>query len=479
MKRQLPALLFVFVALFLLAPDCLAQSASYPYARETENPTALDTYVAKPDSNYAYSLVSTSEKSGLTTYVLEMTSQEWRSADEVDRTIWKHWVTILRPEEVTTKTALMLISGGDNNDNPPKGAPPNIRRLATEAGAVVAQIKMVPNQPLTFAGEDRGRGEDAIIAHNWDAYMRTGDAEWPTRMPMTKSVVRAMDTVQSFCASEEGGEVAVETFVAAGASKRGWTTWTTAIVDRRVIAIVPMVIDLLNLLPSFEHHKAVYGFWAPAVNDYVRMDIMEWMGSKEWDALMGLVEPYSYRSRLTMPKLLMNATGDQFFLPDSAKFYIEDLQGPTYLRYVPNTGHGLNGSAGTSVTAFFTAVIQGASLPEYSWTYPNDDTIRVETSSKPTAVKLWQATNPEARDFRIDKLGRAYEATDLEDQGNGVYVGQVAKPEKGWTAFMIELTFPGPKKAEHVFTTPVRIIPDVAPHTYTQAEEFPKGFLSK
>lgn len=30
--------------------------------------------------------------------------------------------------------------------------------------------------------------------------------------------------------------------------QRGWTTWTTGAVDKRVVAIVPMVMDLLNLV---------------------------------------------------------------------------------------------------------------------------------------------------------------------------------------------------------------------------------------
>ena len=82
---------------------------------------------------------------------------------------------------------------------------------------------------------------------------------------MTKAAVRAMDTVVSYCA---GGNVPIDGFVVAGGSKRGWTTWTTAAVDRRVVAIVPIVIDLLNIEPSFKHHLAAYGFWAPAVGDY-------------------------------------------------------------------------------------------------------------------------------------------------------------------------------------------------------------------
>ena len=92
--------------------------------------------------------------------------------------------------------------------------------------------------------------------------MRTGDDKWPLRLPMTKSAVRAMDTMTSFTASQDGGGVAVEEFVVMGGSKRGWTTWTTAAVDHRVIAIMPVVIDLLNIEPSFKHHYEVYGRYA-------------------------------------------------------------------------------------------------------------------------------------------------------------------------------------------------------------------------
>ena len=103
-------------------------------------------------------------------------------------------------------------------------------------------------------GETKGRTEDALIAYTWDKFLRTGDSRWPARLPMTKAAVRAMDTVTAFCGSPEGGKIKVDGFVVAGGSKRGWTTWTTAAVDKRVVAIIPCVIDLLNIEPSMLHH---------------------------------------------------------------------------------------------------------------------------------------------------------------------------------------------------------------------------------
>ena len=103
----------------------------------------------------------------------------------------------------------------------------------------------MPNQPVVFMDDPakKPRTEDDFIAYTWDKFLRTGDEKWPARLPMTKSAVRAMDAVTQFAAAPEGGGQKVARFVVSGASKRGWTTWTTAAVDKRVIAIAPAVID--------------------------------------------------------------------------------------------------------------------------------------------------------------------------------------------------------------------------------------------
>ena len=191
---------------------------------------------------------------------------------------------------------------------------------------------------------------------------------WLPRLPMVKSAVRAMDAVTEFLASDRGGKTTVKKFVVAGGSKRGWTTWLTAAVDARVTAIIPIVIDVVNVRACKMNHFASYGFWAPAVGDYTRHKMMDRMDEPRMDELLKLVDPYSYRDRLTMPKFVVNAAGDQFFTPDSSKFYFDDLQGPKYLRYVPNADHGLRDSdAYASILAFYRAVLTGAELPKFSW----------------------------------------------------------------------------------------------------------------
>jgi len=281
---------------------------------------------------------------------------------------------------------------------------------------------------------------------------------------MTKSAVRAMDTVTDFCSKSENGSLKVDHFVVAGASKRGWTTWTTGAVDKRVVAIVPIVIDMLNVVPSFKHHYAAYGFWAPAVHDYEVNGIMDWQDTPEYAALMKIEEPYQYRDRLTMPKLLINAAGDQFFLPDSSRFYWADLKGPKYIRYVPNADHSLkNSDAFLSLLSFYDAIANGKQIPQYDWTLPEPGVIRVHCATKPSRVKLWQANNPNARDFRLETLGPAYKDSPITESGDGVYKVRLEKPAKGWTAAFIEVTFDS-KPAPFKFTSGVTVIPDTLPY---------------
>ena len=52
--------------------------------------TALDDYVAKADASYGFSLEDTRVGPGYTVYTFDLTSQQWRPAAEVDRTLWEH-----------------------------------------------------------------------------------------------------------------------------------------------------------------------------------------------------------------------------------------------------------------------------------------------------------------------------------------------------------------------------------------------------
>jgi PhoPQ-activated pathogenicity-related protein len=388
---RLGSLLLCTLALIIAEPRHLFADPS----------TALDDFIAAPDPSFSWSQVNTITGPGYEADVLDMTSQTWRTPAEVDRTDWQHYVTVIRPSVVTSHQALLWIDGGSNGGSVPGSVDPTLLALAQSTQSVVIDLSEVPNEPLTFAGQTP-KTEDAIIAYTWAQYLKTGDETWPAQLPMTLAAVRAMDAVQAFANTSAGGSWSLDDFVVGGGSKRGWTTWLTAAADHRVSAIMPAVIDTLNVQKAFEHAHDVYGFWPPAVQDYDDAGIMNSFNTPAMNNLMQIVDPYSYLDRLTMPKFIINSTGDQFFAPDSSQFYFNDLQGTKYLRYVPNTDHSLAGSdAAQSVQAFYNAILHDQPLPQFSWFI--DPTIRIRcrcrsTCGRPTTpMRAIFASKPSAR----------------------------------------------------------------------------------
>ncbi|MEO6237556.1 MAG: PhoPQ-activated pathogenicity-related family protein [Vicinamibacterales bacterium] len=469
MKNLLPALIMGLAAgglLLTASPRPAGPQAQSPAATARAADTALDRYVAAPDAAFAWSVSKTLPADGATATLIDLTSQRWLTEQEVEQPVWKHWLVVVTPERVTSDVGFLFISGGRNDRNPPAAPSKWLLDTARDTGTVVAELRMVPNQPVVFKDDParKPRTEDDMIAYTWDHFLRTGDDRWPARLPMTKSAVRAMDAVTAFAATAAGGSHKVGRFVVSGASKRGWTTWATAAVDSRVVGIIPAVIDLLNLEPSFIHHFRTYGAYSDAVQDYVDQGVMEWIGTPQFRALMKIEEPYEYRARLTMPKLMLNAAGDQFFLPDSSRFYFDQLRGENHLRYVANTNHSLDKSdALETVQAFYAALVKGTPRPAFTWTFEPDGAIRVVSKQRPDSVTLWQATNPDGRNFRLDVIGPAYQATPLTPAGPNTFVARVAPPARGWTAFFVELTFASGGRYPLKFTTAVRVLPDVLP----------------
>lgn len=436
--------------------------------------SALDRYVNARDSVYGWKLVRTEKSVGYSFHVLELTSQTWRSGKEVDRPVWKHWLTLVTPAGPKRKHALLFIGAGSNQNPAPESPSTRAVRIAKETGTVVAELGMVPNQPLRFAGSpDRARSEDDLIAYSRVKHFETGDGAWLVRLAMVKSGVRAMDAIQEFTATAAGGGFRIGRFVVAGASKRGWTAWLIGAVDSRVSAIMPMVIDALNSQAITRHHYEAYGFFAPSLNDYVEHGLFPHrIGTPEYAAVLAIEDPYEHRARprLRMPKFLVNASGDEFFLPDNSQFYYRELPEEKYLRYVPNAKHNLAGSnALESMIAFYQSVIDGKRRPRFSWTKLADGTLVVKTKDKPSAVRLWQAVNPDARDFRLDVIGKAYRDTPLAPSANNTYTARVAAPSKGFAAFFVELEFPSGGSHPFLFSTEVSIVPDTLQHKFENA----------
>ncbi len=351
----------------------------------------LFSYVARPEPKAGWTLVEKSEFADCQVFQIKLTSQEWEGI------LWQHDLVVFLPKSATVRDRLYLLNNGGQWK--PAGLTYGAM-MANTMKAPVALLLGIPNQPLFD-----GKKEDDLIAETFVRYLETKDDAWPLLFPMVKSLVKAMDALQELSAKEWGTRV--EKFVVGGASKRGWTTWLTAAADPRVMGITPMVIDVLNMPSQMKRQIECFGAVSEQIKPYVARGLVPMPDTPEAKQLWGWVDPFSYRAKYTMPKLVVLGNNDRYWAPDGLNIYWDDLPGQKWISYTPNAGHnlttvGADGKKGDPMRAFnataaFTRhLLSGKPMPELTWKHEDMPDGRmlviVTVSPAPLSAHLWTAT---------------------------------------------------------------------------------------
>ncbi|MDE1462892.1 PhoPQ-activated protein PqaA family protein [Spartinivicinus poritis] len=433
----------------------------------------LSCFIAKKSIQPNWKLIDTNVHDSITIYTYELTSQFWpdKSISDAGKH-WKHKLTLYIPNQLQSKQALLFINGGtrfpEQQPHQPKLVPLDFIGIAKETDTLVADLQDIPNQYLRF-DDGIARREDGIMAYTWNQYMDdpAKHAFWSAHLPMTKAVVVAMDVIQQEAENQQYPKP--EHFALSGASKRGWAAWLATLADQRVNAIIPIVIDILNTKQNLLHIKNSLEDWPLAFRDYVQQGVTKRIGSSQFSQLMKIEDPITYlsksqyKARLSIPKYIINASSDDFFVPDSLNQYIDYLPGETVIRIVPNQRHYIDFTiAGKALKNYYKMIVDNAHRPTLHWHASKDNhQVKITTRFKPTHVKLWQAYNPEKRDFRISSNIK-YAASPLQGECKKrlcVYELPTIQHKTGYVSRFVEFSY---QKGEHslVTTSPAFITPN-------------------
>ena len=395
----------------------------------------LESYIRKPEPAYAWKQNGKTSRApaGDQIYDLHFVSQTWQGKN------WQHQLQVYRPQSVAPAAMMLLwVTGGS-------ATPGQIAfgmELARKSKAPVAFLYHIPNQPLL----EEQLVEDDLIAETFVRYLKTKDENWPLLFPMVKSVVKAMDVLQAFGKGEWGEPMSK--FIVAGASKRGWTTWLAAAVDQRIGAIAPVVIDTLNMRAQMPRQLKAFGAYSARLQPYTSRGLVPIPESAEGQRLLSMIDPWAYRERLTLPKLIVNGTNDFYWATDALNLYWNELPANKWVIYVPNAGHDLRrqdrgnpdqtADLINGLAAFSRYQINRRPMPEVSWKHEDRDgklRLSMAGNPQPLGARLWVAQTA-SKDFRAAKW--IQQTADVSD---GIVVGEVTLPKQGHVAFFGELDY--------------------------------------
>ncbi|MDG2390069.1 MAG: PhoPQ-activated protein PqaA family protein [Planctomycetaceae bacterium] len=407
--------------------------AANTLSADNEVPKSLERYVKANDDSFSWEHLDERKTDFGTVYRLKLVSQTWHDI------VWSHALTIYKPAQIAhPKHALLFVSGGSTGRMPSEKDQEVGLRLANACGACVAYLNQVPNQPLL--GD---RVEDDLITETWLRYLKTGDDTWPLLFPMVKSAVKAMDAVEEF--SQQKLELPIEKFVITGASKRGWTSWLSPVVDKRIAATAPIVIDVLNFMKQTLNQKATWGKYSEQIIDYTSKGLVKTSLEAESERerqLRVMMDPFTYRSQLSLPKLMIVGTNDPYWVVDAMNIYWDDLVGPKYVLQVPNAGHGLDGGREhtlNTLSIYFQHVASATALPKISWNLDEGKlsrNLKINCDQPIVAAKLWSSKSSDL-DFRDD----TWTSTPLVVNGKSLTTLLEGTPDDQHIAYFVELTF--------------------------------------
>lgn len=462
------------------------------------NTTDLDKYVriVDPEFGWVDAHFNFSFDGDYTAHLFNLTSLTYLNASLTDRSVWTHTVIYIVPTKLNAScdTAYVWLTWGSNTDPWNGNAEDDVdlavvTQAAIGTGCPAVAIYDIPNQQICFY-DNASAGpycdsEDGAIAYTFNRYLyHNKAAEWLLLFPMAKAGIRALDAIEEI--SAQVFNKPITKFVVSGASKRGWTTWLVGATDykNRIVAIVPVVLDALDFNSFIHRQWKSYQAFTFALKPYADFGLTAATELPRFVTWSTEIDPYFYRQRLTMPKLAINAVGDEFQLLDDQAHWAHDMPGEMKTILIKDADHILVTNFDLvikTLVSYLQSVVFGITRPSYTWSIDAlSGQISVTTSVPPLSVSLVQTTiATKMRDFRdvvlkedpciIHVLGgcvRFYLWNDSPAAtGNGprTYVSNVTAPTSGWTGFYLQLEFangPAEKNLTNlVFASPASVLP--------------------
>lgn len=229
----------------------------------------------------------------------------------------------------------------------------NLAETASKAGTIAAVQFDSPAEAMQFKFDPtlKIRTEDEMAAFSWVYYLKSVmaganklDIDVIMQVPTAKSTIKTFNAIRDFVLETE--DITLTKYSISGVSKRGQNAWTVAAFDDRVMAVMPVVYNFLNVDEYLNEHFRQFGAWSFALYPYFVEGLPVFKDAPEFQNLLCIADPYRYLYKYAnrnLPILNTGTTGDQFMLVQSSDAYLPAFREKTdnniYRRTIHNLTH--------------------------------------------------------------------------------------------------------------------------------------------
>ena len=377
-------ILLAAVCVLMLVHTCRAQPSSQPAAASPGPLPEWTKYVSRPDPISKWTVGVQRSDGDAKFFEAQLISQDWGG-------VWEHKIQAYSPAKPLADDLAVIFM---------MSQPSALGTLADAANKIGLPCANLGGFPCKSFGQV---GEAGLLAGTM-IYFKTGDPNYATFCPLVRAAVRTMDCIEAESPKALGKPI--KRFILVGHSKAGGTAWWSAILDPRVAGIVVVGADLLNIKAQDD----IY----PTIN--LEQFLPKGTLAFDREAFMKMLytaDPYQWRAKLTVPKLVIQGANDEHFVTGATGLYYDNLPGGKWVLNLPNATHGGAGQAGEmpntqtadTLVAMAKSIATKKPLPQLNGKFvPANDKLTV-TVDCPAAAKqalLWSAQSS-SRDFRYSK----------------------------------------------------------------------------
>ena len=147
---------------------------------------------------------------------------------------------------------------------------------------------------------------------------------------------------------------------------------------------------------------------------------------------------------------------------DALNIYWDDLKGPKWVLYTPNSGHGLEDRTRVlgTLTAFARSIASHASWPKMDWKYKDTTEglqLTVHADHAPKSARLFH-TAAATQDFRNSKWTSDEIAAPSASEDKTTYTAKFTRPATGYAAAFVEVSYEIDGKP-FTLSTQLRVLP--------------------